>query len=523
MAKKIVEAAAPSIAQRRPTGGTTLRLRGLTTAQSVCLIAVLFAAAALRLFSIAEHGLWFDERVSVSCATGSILSQPVNESKDFTPRDFWSETRLGNLAEATIREDGGNGLLFHLLLYFWTALFGISDFAVRLLPALLGTLAVLLVYKLALSLCSARVALLASAFAAIHPLLIRYSQEARGYTLATLLSLGATLLFVELVMDKRAARTRARGWIFFGLLAAASLLSHYLSIYVFLALALFAALRVRDKQVWMNLLKGFGLAAIIFSAWMAAGGMRGLKLFEAVNLAHQQRAAQSARAENYSLPVTPRTLLAGELQVAAAMSGNYLQKGSVRLLAIAPMLIIPLLLLVAGLRAKAGEDARPSAIQLLILLAVSAPAFTTLLALRSGHVVSFEPRYASFATPYLVILLALGATRLFAHGRRLRYVAGGLVIAHLCIMAASTRFVYNDSPWFRPPNIYRLMAERITEIYQPGDVIIYPSWHDARMCNLYLKPNADILQRVEASAASDRIEVMRDRQARFEIGEPSRN
>ena len=214
------------------------------------LVAIIILAAGLRVVGISAHGLRPDERASVSIAVGSILTNPIVTADGlFTPGDFWSENTLHNVVEATIAQAAGNQLLFNILLHYWIRLLGTQDFFVRLLSVFFGIFAVLLVYQIALVLCSERVARFASLLSAVHPLLLLYSQEARAYAAATAFSLVGTLIFIRLTGFGRPETTRGGSWCVYGLSVGAALLSHYLTVYIFLGHILFAMLRVRDPRV----------------------------------------------------------------------------------------------------------------------------------------------------------------------------------------------------------------------------------------------------------------------------------
>ena len=83
--------------------------------------------------------------------------------------------------------------LFFFLLHFWR-LIDSSEFVLRLLPALVGTLLIWVVYRWADRLFEKRVAFFASILVAFAPAYIRLSSEIRGYTLLLLLMASALFL-----------------------------------------------------------------------------------------------------------------------------------------------------------------------------------------------------------------------------------------------------------------------------------------------------------------------------------------
>jgi mannosyltransferase len=87
-----------------------------------------------------------------------------------------------------------------LLMHLWSNLAGQSEFALRFLPALAGTLIVAFVWRLAQTIWPDRPRLpfLGAILVALAPVLVYYSQEARMYTLVALLMLLSLLLMLRL-------------------------------------------------------------------------------------------------------------------------------------------------------------------------------------------------------------------------------------------------------------------------------------------------------------------------------------
>lgn len=87
--------------------------------------------------------------------------------------------------------------LFHFLQEYWIQL-GESEFILRLLSALFGTVSVPLIFLLGKRIAGKGVALSAAWLSAFSPLLIWYSQEARSYSLLIFIGLAAMLAAVNL-------------------------------------------------------------------------------------------------------------------------------------------------------------------------------------------------------------------------------------------------------------------------------------------------------------------------------------
>jgi hypothetical protein len=140
--------------------------------------------------------------------------------------------------------------LFALLLHFWRGVV-VSDWALRLLPVLFGSLFLWAAWAWARRLLGENAALLTLAFLALLPSVVIVSAELRGYALL-LCTIAAALAALE-----RGFAESSSGWMLaFGALAALALLSHY------------AAFR-------------FASAAILYSGVRLAAGPRSRRLVAA--------------------------------------------------------------------------------------------------------------------------------------------------------------------------------------------------------------------------------------------------
>lgn len=138
----------------------------------LCLIVV--AAIGLRLIAI-NQSLWLDEAISVQTA---LNYSPIEIINQFAPKDF-------------------NPPLHYLILHFWLKIFPSIEFFIRLPSIIFALLTLIFVYKISLvTFKEIKTSILAMAILATSPLHIYYSQEARMYSLATLL---ATISFYWLL------------------------------------------------------------------------------------------------------------------------------------------------------------------------------------------------------------------------------------------------------------------------------------------------------------------------------------
>lgn len=127
------------------------------------LVGLLVLAGALRLPGLARDGMWSDE-----CATATWAALPYREVVAAAAAD-------------------NHAPLFFLLEKLPISALGQTEFAARLLPALLGLVAVVAVFLLGRPSHTPGIGLLAAFLLAISPMHVHYSREARDYALLMVL------------------------------------------------------------------------------------------------------------------------------------------------------------------------------------------------------------------------------------------------------------------------------------------------------------------------------------------------
>jgi len=209
------------------------------------LASIISLAAWLRFHGLAHKSFWFDEGFSVGIA-----------------RLDWSNF----LHLLWVREV--NMALYYVLLKLWLA-FGMSEFYVRTLSVLFGLAAIPVIYALGTRLFGARAGLIAAGLLSINAFHVRYSQEARGYTLLVFLSAVCSWLWVRCIEDPA-----PRNWQLYTLASILTVYSHFYGILVVLAHWLSLVLMPRENRPISAPLRylrflAYGMLPIAIFLWRA--------------------------------------------------------------------------------------------------------------------------------------------------------------------------------------------------------------------------------------------------------------
>jgi mannosyltransferase len=164
------------------------------------LTSVVAFAAVLRFHALAAKTFWFDEGVSVGIA-----------------RLDWD-----NFGRILWRREA-NMSLYYLLLRGWLQI-GQSEFFVRTLSVLLALATIPAIYFLGRRLFDSRAGMIAAILLTVNAYHVRYSQEARSYSLMVLLCVGSSLYFLK-VIELPSRRNR----IAYILLSSAAVYAHFYS------------------------------------------------------------------------------------------------------------------------------------------------------------------------------------------------------------------------------------------------------------------------------------------------------
>jgi 4-amino-4-deoxy-L-arabinose transferase-like glycosyltransferase len=510
-------------------------------------IAMIVALAfCLRVYHSGTYGIYLDEKYTMVISQG-IVMEGANQ-KDvfftpgktvFTPAEFWQEKTLNDFIEANIRGDIGNSPAYYGVLWGWMKIFGLSDFSARFPSVLFSTLIVLLLYAFVKRHFESESLALISAFlAAIEPFFVAYSHMARNYSMSFFLTLLATHLFLLIVKQQREGKPAAKLLIGYGLTLAVSVLSHYLTVTVFMCHGLYVLLYIRPISSWKAFIMTAVAGVALVSLWFMYGG--GKYTFQ--TLAYQAQLYKSVAQTNplnnefgEILPATLANVANKSLPVWADLfiisNGlGQLNALGIRNLSIAfffgliavgvfhrfhrrektppvVMIVYPLLLL-AGLPLFTVPNlqlvvaaALPSLFYILVLgvghyttknqqplmiflfiLTLFPTLFLILMAFKNGHTYGITQRYSGFSFPYAVILLAFLVKELSQMPAAFKSVLAVILLLQFFFIARLLNAIYQDkAPKYtyfyipRGPNPHYAVAQQIKKLYQAGDTVVYPS------------------------------------------------
>jgi 4-amino-4-deoxy-L-arabinose transferase-like glycosyltransferase len=510
------------------------------------ILLIIALAFMLRVYKSGDYGIYLDEKYTMILSQG-IVMEGANQKdvfftpgkKYFTPKEFWKKKTFADFIEANIRGDIGNSPVYYGVLWLWMKIFGLSDFSARFPSVIFSTMVVGMVYIFVKRHFRSESLALVSAFlTAIEPFFVAYSHMARNYSMSFFLTLLATHLFLLLVARQGSGSTPWKLYVGYGLVFILSLLSHYLTVTVFLCHGLYALFFLRPLKYWFPFVYTAAIGLGVVSLWFIFGG--GKYTFQ--TLAYQAKLygtlAQTNPYTNEFAIILPATLpnvaiKSAPLWADLLMFSNGL--GQIQALGIRNMFIAfvlgigaiialhrylrsaqpPVWLAVAfGLLLVVGMPfytvpriqyvvlaAFPSFVYLLVLylrhhvvrtdrtlvwftaiLAIVPTLFLVLMSFKNNHTYGLTQRYSGFSFPYSIIFVAMMLRQFWLMPGTIKLVLGAVLAIQSYFIAELLVRIYQDrDPKYtyfinpRDPNPYRLTAERIQASYAPGDTVLYPS------------------------------------------------
>jgi uncharacterized membrane protein len=471
-----------------------------------------------------------DERASLNSAAGAGITTnrfegnksfrytqaaPL-EKNIFTQYDYSKRNTPKNVIRSTINFDSGNMVAYHLMLHGWLNFLVISVFNARLLSALLAVLTVLFTYLLVKKLTgNISIAFTSSIILAIHPLLLHHAHMARGYAASLCFTTAAAYVVLHIRDKNISSRKRMLLYVTLSILATLGILSHYLSVAVFIFYALWL---ITDKNFFRQHSFPATLTLLITSSiiflWLQNGGFEGMNEMKKIDAWYLKNTSAQVH-------TSPRSLMEGTVQQLLAIFGNYGQYLGFRLRSIAFLLLFPLAAILFSLK-YFKNTLNKNTLRFLVGAVITVIVFSAMLAIKAGHTTSFNARYGIYAIPFASALLAVALHAVVSGSipktKRLFTGFSLLVTFIVFIFSAIPAYTgiaatYNSNPQLHKDvldfnlNKYYLQeyneptAKKIERMYAAGDTVIYNDWNTAQVINLFLHDrNKTIVQKVELNS-----------------------
>jgi hypothetical protein len=339
---------------------------------------------------------------------------------------------------------------------------------------------------------------------------------ARGYAASLCFTTAAAYVVLHISDAFINPGKRILLYIIFGILATVAILSHYLSVAVFIFFAIWLITR---KNFFKQHLPGAVLALLIVTSvvflWLQNGGSEGLKEMQKIDVWYLKNTSEQVH-------TSPRSLVEGAAQQLLAIFGNYGQYLGFRLRSFSFLLLFPLAAVLFSLRHFRNFPNR-NVLQFLTGAVITLILFSTMLAIKAGHTTSFTARYGIYAIPFASALLGIAL-----HAA----VSGALskmkkILVSSCLVVTFITFVFSAIPAYTGiaatynsnPELYKHVinfsldkyyskeyyeptAKKIEQLYADGDTVIYNDWNTAQVINLFLHNSSKIIvQKVELNSA----------------------
>lgn len=158
------------------------------------LVLILILGAFLRIYKLGSESFWIDEMETIYAVQ--------QESFPTVLKNIYQT----GLAAPQYYDEGDTGAmpLNFLFSYYWTKIFGLSEFKLRLLSALFGIGSLYLIFLIGKMMFDQKTGLLAAFILSINYMHIYYSQEARSYSLLVFLTLLTVYFLLRILKENKA-------------------------------------------------------------------------------------------------------------------------------------------------------------------------------------------------------------------------------------------------------------------------------------------------------------------------------
>ncbi|MBI2651188.1 glycosyltransferase family 39 protein [Candidatus Woesearchaeota archaeon] len=215
------------------------------------LFAIIALGAFLRIYGLGNESFWIDESETAYVAKQSSFSKVLYDIYNYNSAapDYFKGT------------GGGSMPLYFFISYYWTKIFGLNEFNLRLLSAIFGIMSIYLTYLLGKYFFNAKTGLIAAFIISINHQNIYYAQEARNYAMLIFF----TLLSIYFLM-RSLNENKKIYWLGYIICAVVLIYTHYLSFLILMFQYLYIFLFGKTHKA--NFKNAIISALIIFSSYI---------------------------------------------------------------------------------------------------------------------------------------------------------------------------------------------------------------------------------------------------------------
>ena len=408
-------------------------------AHLTALIPLVTLYLALAFYQIENQSLWTDEVISLNAA---VSLEPI--------WNVWFNSQCP---------------LYYVLLRVWTKAVGTTEFALRSLSAVLGAVAVCLIYAIGLRLFNRRTAVVAALFLTTSPFFIWYSQEVRYINLMLVTSLLATYSFYRAI-----SVARLGWWVSYTAASVLAAFSFVSVIFLFIAQGLYLLWSTSGRTVLSKWIVCQLVTFTLFAAWFGAvySARLGPGLMKTSGSISVRHTPDQEVQQVFDLASTiPYTFFAFSTGFSLGPSVRELHiSRSINTLLNDAAAVIPVGILFATIFVLGfAQLQRQKGVGIFILLWLAIPILFVLLVAAMTSFGRYNVRYVAVALPAYFLILASGI-----YAFRNSTLRIGLLSAVLIANGLSIANYYFDTRYARADA--RAAARYLESMVRHGDIIL---------------------------------------------------
>lgn len=250
----------------------------------ILLVLIMTVGFFLRFNNLSERSLWTDEFFTLFESSGQgldinnflgYISGPkelkLMKAQDFKPFIKVNPKKSLKDVSRSLLETDTHPPLYFWIMHGWMDIFKDSALALRFFSLLMGLLSIPLAYYAGIYLFSKKAALFSAIFLAISAFSVRYSQEARAYSLIMVLTLASCIFLLR--FEKYA---RNKDAFLFAVFSSLGLYTHYFySFILFSQFIYFSIIHAQETPKIRRFYLAFLGALLFFSPWFIRVFLRG--------------------------------------------------------------------------------------------------------------------------------------------------------------------------------------------------------------------------------------------------------